>query len=85
MLFLSHGSSATYHIGHITPRGKALCAHNLLLWEAGRHLAHLGCRSLDLGRLDPRTPGLDRFKLRGGAQRQETGGTYLIWHPLAKA
>jgi len=83
MLFLTHGSGATYHIGHITPRGKAVCAHNLILWEAARHLARLGCCHLDLGILDDSTPDLNRFKLRTGARQQKTGGTHLIWRPLA--
>lgn len=83
MLFLSHGSGATYHIGHITDCGKAVCAHNLLLWEASRHFADRGMQSLDLGLLHPATPDLNRFKLRTGAEEVPTGGTHLYWHPFA--
>jgi len=83
MLFLSHGARATYHIGHITTVGKANCAHNLLLWQASRWLAAQGHSALDLGLIDPRTPGLNRFKLRTGARAVKTGGTWLHWCPLA--
>ncbi|MGJ8627770.1 MAG: GNAT family N-acetyltransferase [Sulfitobacter sp.] len=84
MLFLRHGSRATYHIGHITQAGKVDCAHNLLMWEASRWLALHGVQTLDLGRIDPRTPGLNRFKLRTGAIKVETGGTWFRWRPLAR-
>lgn len=82
MLFLTHGSGATYHIGHITTQGKRLGAHNLLLWEAACQLAVQGVQSIDLGLINPHTRGLNRFKLRTGAQSQSTGGTHLIWRPL---
>lgn len=84
MLFLSHGARATYHMGHTTQAGRACHAHNLLLMAAGDWLADRGHISLDLGLLDPRTPGLDRFKLRSGATARPTGGTWLHWHPLAR-
>lgn len=83
MLFLRHGSGATYHIGHIDAAGKAACAHNLLLWRAANWLAEQGHLRLDLGPLSSRTPGLNRFKLRGGAAVAETGGTWLRWRPFA--
>jgi hypothetical protein len=84
MLFLRHGSRATYHIGITTPRGRAHHAHNLLLWQASEWLAETGTLSLDLGPLDTRTPGLTRFKLRAGARPCPTGGTWLCWPPLAR-
>ena len=82
MLFLRHGACATYHIGHITPRGKALCAHNLLLWEASCWLARQGHVTLHLGPDGP--PPLARFKRRAGARPRPTGGTWLRWRPLAR-
>ena len=82
MLFLRHGTRATYHIGHISERGKSLCAHNLLLWMAMCWLADQGHTTLDLGMIDPRTPGLNRFKQRTGARMIQTGGTWLHWRPL---
>lgn len=83
MLFLSHGTRASYHIGHTTEAGKAASAHNLLLWRAARHLARAGVTQLDLGLVDGQTPGLDRFKLRTGAQPVPTGGTHLYWAGFA--
>ncbi len=81
MLFLSHGGRASYHIGHTTTRGKAECAHNLLLWRAFCDLARIGIETVDLGLLNPRTAGLNRFKLRSGARQVQTGGTWLRWRP----
>ncbi|MEP5730016.1 MAG: GNAT family N-acetyltransferase [Sulfitobacter sp.] len=84
MLFLTHGLTATYHIGHITPQGRSCCAHNLLLWEASMRLKRQGYENIDLGQLHPQTPDLNRFKLRAGAQVKNTDGTYLLWHPFAR-
>lgn len=84
MLFLTHGACATYQLGHITNEGKALCAHNLLLWRASRYFAKRGIVQLHLGVLSADTPDLDRFKLRCGARRQPTGGTHLYWRPFAR-
>ena len=84
MLFLRHGDTVTYHIGHITPAGRALCAHNLLLMQACTWFADQGCRQMDLGLLEPANPGLTRFKMRAGAVAEPTGGTWLAWHPLAR-
>lgn len=84
MLFLAHGQQATYHIGHITSMGKKLGAHNLLLWRGARFLASRGHKSLDLGLLEPGNPGLNRFKLRTGAQEHITGGTWLYWRPFER-
>ncbi|QFT59748.1 hypothetical protein FIU94_13020 [Sulfitobacter sp. THAF37] len=82
MLFLRHGNGATYHIGQTTDAGRRHHAHNLLLDAACDWLAAQGCQTLDLGPLDPRTPGLNRFKLRSGAQARPTGGTWLRWRPF---
>ena len=81
MLFLTHGSRATYHIGHTGGEGRNLHAHNLLLWEAMNALARRGMTSLDLGL--GTTPEIDRFKRRAGATARATGGTWLRWTPLA--
>ncbi|MEM9168990.1 MAG: peptidoglycan bridge formation glycyltransferase FemA/FemB family protein [Pseudomonadota bacterium] len=69
MLFLRHGEDATYHIGWSGEDGKALNAHNLLLWEAVLELKKSGVRTLDLGGIDTdNNPGIARFKLGvGGA------------------
>lgn len=83
MLFLTHGSRATYHIGHTTDAGRARHAHNLLMWEAMRQLADRGITHLDLG--PSTTPQIDRFKRRTGAVAAPTGGTWLRWTPFARA
>lgn len=86
MLFLRHGTGATYHIGHTTARGRELSAHNLLLWQASCWLAARGHRRLDLGLIDRRdAPGLARFKLGSGACARQLGGTWGWWPPLGRA
>ncbi|MEM9968563.1 MAG: GNAT family N-acetyltransferase [Pseudomonadota bacterium] len=82
MLFLTHGRRATYHLGHTTPMGRQLHAHNFLLWRAMRHFAQSGHTEMELGPATPRAPGLDRFKTRSGARSVPTGGTWLYWRPL---
>lgn len=82
MLFLRHGTDATYHIGNTTSDGRAVHAHNLLLMVACDWLAARGHLNLDLGLLHRRTPQLNRFKLRCGAQARPTGGTWLRWRPF---
>ncbi len=77
MLFLLHGRRATYHIGYSTREGRSLNAHNLILWRAGCWLSVRGFAWLDLGTVDPRTPTLNRFKLRAGAAQKQTAGTFL--------
>ncbi|MCV6596790.1 MAG: GNAT family N-acetyltransferase [Mangrovicoccus sp.] len=78
MLFLLHGQSASYHIGWSNPQGRAVNAHNLLLWQASEWLAAKGYSSLDLGSLDTeRSPGLARFKLGSGAVPIRLGATRL--------
>jgi hypothetical protein len=78
MLFLRHGTVATYHIGHTTPAGRATNAHRLLLWQAMLHFAALGVTRLDLGTIDTETaPGLAAFKLGTGATARPLGGSFL--------
>lgn len=85
MLFLLHGAGATYQSGVTTDRGRALSAHNLLMWHAMRDLAARGCTGLDLGILDTEgAPGLARFKLGTGARARPLGGTWAWWPPLGR-
>ena len=78
MLMLLHGQIATYHAGWSGSRGRALNAHNLLLWRASQILSQRGYQRLDLGRIDPsRAPGLARFKLGAGAVPHALGATTL--------
>ncbi len=82
MLMLTHGTRATYHIGHTTDQGRAVHAHNLILWEAMNALAARGITTLDLG--VETTPQIDRFKRRAGAEPAPTGGTWLRWTPWVR-
>jgi hypothetical protein len=78
MLFLCHGRTATYHIGHTTPAGRACEAHRLLIWQMAQRLAAEGVGRLDLGPLDTETtPGLARFKLGTGARARVLGGSFV--------
>ena len=78
MIFLRHGSGATYHIGWTSPEGRACNAHNLCLVSGMDMLEELGTEAIDLGGIDTvSAPGLARFKIGAGAQVKELGGTWL--------
>jgi hypothetical protein len=77
MLFLVHGSTATYHIGWSSDAGRKANAHNLLMWRAIEYLRKLGLQRLDLGGINTRAlPGITRFKLGTGGQVLTLAGTY---------
>ncbi|WP_264213267.1 GNAT family N-acetyltransferase [Leisingera thetidis] len=85
ILILLHGTGATYHIAHTTPRGKQLSAQNLLLWHAACWLAAKGIRQFDLGLINTEdAAGLARFKLGTGARLHRLGGTWGWWPPLGR-
>ncbi|QUJ77794.1 GNAT family N-acetyltransferase [Sulfitobacter albidus] len=84
MVFLLHGTRASYQIGLTTDLGRATGAHTLLMWSAMRWLVRAGISRVDLGPSLPHAYGIDRFKARTGAQLRETGGTWLRWRPLAR-
>jgi hypothetical protein len=78
MLFLLHGSVATYQVGWSDDTGRDLNAHNLLLWHAIETLKQRGIRQLDLGGVNTaRSAGIARFKLGTGGQPLILAGTYL--------
>lgn len=78
MLFLLHGSRATYHLGWSSDEGKRLSAHNLILWRALGKLRSAGVRQLDLGGLNTHDiPGIARFKLGTGAAPRILSGTWF--------
>lgn len=80
MLFLRHGTTATYHIGWSGGDGRRISAHNLLLWRGMEALRAGGVERLDLGTLDTaNAPGLARFKLGAGARAHRLGGTWFRW------
>ncbi len=78
MLFLIHGSAATYHLGWSEVRGRELSAHNLCLWRALPLLREAGVRRLDLGGVNTqRGATLARFKLGSGGSVLMNPGTYI--------
>lgn len=78
MLFLVHGTGATYHIGWSNEAGRALSAHNLTLWRGIKALRRQGVTRLDLGGLNTAdTPGIARFKLGSGATLTTLCGTWM--------
>ncbi len=77
MLFLLHGSVATYHIGWADDKGRELNAHNVLLWRAMAALRERQVQTLDLGGVNTRSlPGISRFKLGTGGAVRTLAGTY---------
>ncbi len=78
MMFLIHGSVATYEIGWTNELGRDLHAHNLILWNAMQSLKEQGVRQLDLGGVNTiRRAGLARFKPGTGGRVLTLAGTYL--------
>lgn len=78
VLCLVHAPHATYHIGWSDARGKALNAHNVLLWRAAERLKARGIRCFDLGGVNTEEgAGIARFKLGTGAGVKILPGTYL--------
>ncbi len=78
MLFLIHGSSATYHLGWTNPQGRALNAHNLILWNAFGQLKERGITRLDLGGVNTQDlPGISRFKINTGGTVVTYAGGYV--------
>ncbi len=78
MLFLVHGSSATYQLGWSTQSGRTTNAHNLILWRALALLKERGISKLDLGGVNTRDlPGISRFKINTGGDVVTYAGGYL--------
>ncbi|QIE42621.1 GNAT family N-acetyltransferase [Rhodobacteraceae bacterium SC52] len=78
MLFLRHGSCASYHVGWSNDTARAKNAHNLLMWHAMEYHARQGVTSMDLDLIDTESqPGLARFKLGTGAKPVQLGATRI--------
>ncbi|WP_415182962.1 lipid II:glycine glycyltransferase FemX [Phaeovulum sp.] len=79
MVFLRHGDGVSYHLGWSGVEGRAVSAHNLLLWHAIEQLKAEGAQWLDLGDVNhDRAPGLAHFKLGTGAQAKPLGATAIL-------
>lgn len=79
MLFLRHGSWATYHAGWADDRARAAGVHRPMLMTAARVLAAEGVRTLDLGTIcDETAPGLALFKRGTGATITPLGPTMWV-------
>ncbi len=79
MIFLLHGSTATYQVGWGNDEGREQRAHHLLMWRAIRELKAQGIRRLDLGGVNTqRSAGLARFKIGLGGEVRQFAGTYLL-------
>ena len=78
MLFLIHGSRATYHVGWTSEAGRDNAAHNLILWSAMKDLKARGVRTLDLGGVNTQSgAGIARFKLETGGAVLQRAGAYV--------
>jgi hypothetical protein len=69
-VYLYHGRQAFYKFGASDYRFQHLRPNNLLMWEAMKHCAALGCSSLHLGRTSLVNDGLRRFKQSFGANEE---------------
>ena len=78
MLFLIHGSRATYHVGWTSDAGRENAAHNLILWAAIKDLKAKGVAVLDLGGVNTQSgAGIARFKLETGGAVLQRAGAYV--------
>ncbi len=78
MLFLRHGTAASYHTGWTSPAGRVAGAHTRLMWEGINRLADMGVTRLELDLIDTHNaPGIARFKLGTGARPVTLGATRI--------
>ena len=78
MLFLIHGTRATYHVGWTSDEGRTNAAHNLILWTAMRDLKARGVALLDLGGVNTQSgAGIARFKLETGGEVLQRAGAFV--------
>lgn len=70
-VFFHHGRHAIYKFGASDLAAQELRPNNLLMWEAIRHYAGLGCELLDFGRTSVGNAGLRRFKRGFGCSERQ--------------
>lgn len=70
-VFFYHRREALYKFGASDESFQHLRVNNLLMWEALKRCAELGCEVLHLGRTSLGQDGLRRFKLGFGAQEEQ--------------
>lgn len=72
-----HGRSATYLIGWSSDEGRALAAHQRLLWEGVKMVQQKGIKELDLGGInDDGAEGIKTFKEGMGGRTVRFVGLY---------
>lgn len=76
VLFFRHGGSATYQVGWSGEAGRAVNAHQLLLWQGLLKLKQAGVRDLDLGGINDQAEGVRVFKEGLGAPAVTLGRIY---------
>lgn len=78
MMFLIHGTAATYQVGWTSEKGRDMHAHNLILWRGIEELKSRGIRMLDLGGVNTiRSAGIARFKMSTGGKVLTLAGSYI--------
>lgn len=79
MVFVRHGTTASYHLGWASQAARRKAVHGVMLVRAAEALWSEGVRWLDLGSVNSETaPGLARFKLGTGAAMRQLGATMLV-------
>lgn len=77
ILVFRHGTSATYQVGWTSEAGRALSAHQFLLWHGITQLKSEGCSWFDLGGIHPEdAEGVTRFKRGLGGVPFQLVGIY---------
>jgi hypothetical protein len=66
-VFLHHGRNGIYKFGASAASGLHLRGNDLVMWEAIKTCASLGCEVFSMGRTAPENEGLRRFKCGFGA------------------
>jgi hypothetical protein len=66
-VFLHHGRNGIYKFGASDASGLHLRGNDLVMWEAIKTCAGLGCEVFSMGRTAPENAGLRRFKCGFGA------------------